>query len=450
MVTEQPGLSDTELAILRQVATGATNREIARTRGISEATVKKHLTNINSKLGTGNRTEATRRALELGIVTVDTPGSGADGMDREAARRLAEELERSRRRSRRLTRSVVAVGAVAVLSLAVIGYFVARPDALDGGAQGAALVAPVAATPGWEPGVNLPTPRTGLALVADDVDGSVYAISGRDAGGLVADTLRYRVRGYRWEHLADKPTPVENAGAAQVWGEFVVPGGCDAEGKALRVVEVYDPDTDRWRTGAPLPEPRCAYGLAALGGELYLFGGRTSDDPVTASDKVWRYDPRLGEWSLESEMPLPRSDLAAVVVGSGIRVLGGRDERGRPQTNHWIYRPHPTKRWESNEKVLPEGRAGHAAVATSVRNIHVVGGGWDHRLETGAILLRLADRDASWEPDVQLPGFTPFRGAPMVLADGRLLVLVGGQVEDRLLDRHYRREVIRSQLIIPR
>ena len=49
-------LSPTELEVLRLLATGATNREIARARGISEATVKKHLTNINAKLGTGNRT----------------------------------------------------------------------------------------------------------------------------------------------------------------------------------------------------------------------------------------------------------------------------------------------------------------------------------------------------------------------------------------------------------
>lgn len=445
-----PALSDTERAILQQVATGATNREIARARGVSEATVKKHLTNINTKLGTGNRTEATRRALELGIVTVDTPVEGAHTLEREATQRLAQELERTRRRSRRLTRSVVVVGAVAIAALAAVVYFASEWGADDGSAGAGTAPPPPAATPSWEPGVNLPTARSGTALVSDDADGSVYAISGADERGLVPDTLRYAMDGYRWEALSDKPTPVQDVKAEKLWGEFVVPGGCDERGTALDVVEIYDPEADRWREGAPLPAPRCRYGLAALGGQLYLFGGHTNDAAVPVSDEVWRYDPRLEEWSLETEMPLQRSDLAAVVVGSSIRVLGGLDESGRPQTNHWIYWPHPSPRWESNDKVLPDGRAGHAAVATSFRNVHLVGGGWDRRLDDGAIVLRLAERETEWEPDVPLPGFTPQRGASMVVADGRLLVLVGGEADGRLLERHYRREVIRSQLIIPR
>ena len=102
-------LSETEREILRLLATGATNREIARARGISEATVKKHVTNINAKLGTGNRTEAMRRALELGLVSVEVPDSegnleedrAADrAADRASSEALSVELARAHRHTR--------------------------------------------------------------------------------------------------------------------------------------------------------------------------------------------------------------------------------------------------------------------------------------------------------------------------------------------------------------
>jgi DNA-binding NarL/FixJ family response regulator len=56
------GLSPKELTILRAVASGASNKELARTLWVSEQTVKFHLTKIYRKLGVANRTEAARYA----------------------------------------------------------------------------------------------------------------------------------------------------------------------------------------------------------------------------------------------------------------------------------------------------------------------------------------------------------------------------------------------------
>jgi DNA-binding NarL/FixJ family response regulator len=57
------GLSDRELEVLRLVAQGRTNREIAETLVLSEKTVARHLTNIFTKIGVGNRAGATAYAL---------------------------------------------------------------------------------------------------------------------------------------------------------------------------------------------------------------------------------------------------------------------------------------------------------------------------------------------------------------------------------------------------
>jgi DNA-binding CsgD family transcriptional regulator len=61
-------LSDRERMVLRLVAAGMTNQEIARELTIALDTVKAHLKHISSKLGAQNRAQAVARATELGLI----------------------------------------------------------------------------------------------------------------------------------------------------------------------------------------------------------------------------------------------------------------------------------------------------------------------------------------------------------------------------------------------
>lgn len=61
-------LSPRELEILRLVATGASNREIADRLVIAEGTVKNHLTNILGKLNVKDRMQAVLKAKEYGLI----------------------------------------------------------------------------------------------------------------------------------------------------------------------------------------------------------------------------------------------------------------------------------------------------------------------------------------------------------------------------------------------
>lgn len=61
-------LSRRELQVLRLVARGLGNRAVGRELGISEGTVKNHMTTILFKLHVRSRTEAARRAQALGII----------------------------------------------------------------------------------------------------------------------------------------------------------------------------------------------------------------------------------------------------------------------------------------------------------------------------------------------------------------------------------------------
>jgi DNA-binding NarL/FixJ family response regulator len=61
-------LTEREVEVLRLIATGATNREIAGELVISEGTVKNHISNILSRLNLRDRTQAALYAREQGLL----------------------------------------------------------------------------------------------------------------------------------------------------------------------------------------------------------------------------------------------------------------------------------------------------------------------------------------------------------------------------------------------
>jgi DNA-binding NarL/FixJ family response regulator len=65
-------LTARECEVLRLVATGRTNREIATLLVISEHTVARHVQNIFAKVGVGSRAAATAYAYEHGLVAADS------------------------------------------------------------------------------------------------------------------------------------------------------------------------------------------------------------------------------------------------------------------------------------------------------------------------------------------------------------------------------------------
>ena len=65
-------LSSRELDVLRLLMSGRRNREIATALDITEGTVKLHVSSILGKLGASDRTEAVTRALQRGIVQLDS------------------------------------------------------------------------------------------------------------------------------------------------------------------------------------------------------------------------------------------------------------------------------------------------------------------------------------------------------------------------------------------
>ena len=63
-------LTQREIQVLELLAEGLPNKAIAGRLGISDQTVKFHVSSIAGKLGAANRTDAVRRAVRRGLITL--------------------------------------------------------------------------------------------------------------------------------------------------------------------------------------------------------------------------------------------------------------------------------------------------------------------------------------------------------------------------------------------
>lgn len=363
-------LSERELEILKLVATGASNKEIAQQLYISANTVKVHLRNIFAKTGAATRTEAAMYAVQIGLVQAapeTLEGSQAEsgaGISPEAGQ--SQEAAVSTAFNRRLYATWAVLALVGVLALTLLLSFVLRQP--EGQASASPVVVPTQELR-WLARADLPTPRSGLALAA--LENRIYAIGGEDAQGVSGVVERYLPEQDAWERLSDKPTPVTDVSAAVIGGKIYLPGGRLASGALSDALEIYDPTQDRWENGAPLPRPVSAYALAGFEGRLYLFGGW---DGARAVDTAWRYDPNLNAWEELQPLRQGRAYAVTAIALGRIFVLGGFDgERALDSVE--IYQPAKESSQEPWSEGLPLPNARYAMGATSaVDIIYIIGG----------------------------------------------------------------------------
>jgi NarL family two-component system response regulator LiaR len=74
-------LTEREVEVLQLVAQGRSNRDISEQLGISEATVRTHVSKILSKLNLGSRTQAALYALREGLASLRDGDAGAETGD---------------------------------------------------------------------------------------------------------------------------------------------------------------------------------------------------------------------------------------------------------------------------------------------------------------------------------------------------------------------------------
>ncbi len=376
MSDELTPLSEREMEILRLVATGATNQQIAQELVISTNTVKVHLRNIYAKLEVASRTEATMVAVRHGWVQV--PRSPAQIEEEEGAEPvqgipppLSLPLPRRERWPRVAAAKQIALVAATILatiSLLLPAVIQSRANGAEQDPFGAVFPTESAGaqTTRWRTRAHMPTPRTNLAVVAHN--GLVYAIGGVSNDGVTGKVEVYDPKSDTWSVRQPKPVPVGFIAAAVLGDKIYVPGGIDDRVEPLSVLEVYDPIQDTWETRAPLPEPLGAYALAVLDNRLYLFGGRGRQDYTAA---VYRYDPEADRWESLRPMAQPRGFLGAAALQGRIYVVGGYNNVAELTTCE-VYTP-ATDTWASCAPMAM--RRGGLAVVAVREHLFAIGGG---------------------------------------------------------------------------
>jgi N-acetylneuraminic acid mutarotase len=127
------------------------------------------------------------------------------------------------------------------------------------------------------------------------------------------------------------PTPRDHLAAVGFEGRVWALGGRESFlGTQYANVEIYDPTTDSWRTGTPLPRGRGGLAAAALGDKIFVFGGEA---PLRIWNATEMYDRAIDAWVAKAPMPTARHGLGAAVVDGRIYVVGGGREPGFAATD---------------------------------------------------------------------------------------------------------------------
>jgi DNA-binding CsgD family transcriptional regulator/N-acetylneuraminic acid mutarotase len=377
-------LSERELEIIELVAEGMSNREIARELYISPNTVKVHLRNIYGKMQVSSRTEATMVALRMGWVQIEPEGAvgnqgdgtGHDGDEGVQAATTAQADESvqpkvlpplPRWKEAYLLLAVVLVGLGLWLTWPRTAE---RAQPFSDRSSSAAAWAPGQASR-WQSLAQIPSPRSRLAVTA--YDGRIYAIGGETAEGVSDAVAVYLTQSDEWVRGPNKPTAGANISAVAADGMVYVPGGSGADGEMSDWLEVLDVASGTWSERHPLPSSVCAYALAGVDGEIYLFGGW---DGSTYLAQALRYDPETDTWEALPDMPTARAFAGAASIDGRIYVVGGYDGVSELDTCE-VYDPEGTTWVGCPPMNAPRGGVGATTIGDA---LYVIGGGWDSYL----------------------------------------------------------------------
>lgn len=401
-----PVLTERERQILQLIATGTSNKEIARRLSISTNTVKVHLRNIFVKIGASSRTEAAIYSLQAGF----TGATPADGVEPSAPPTVAEFIPSPTLKKRLPLLWILLLPVLLLASLVLWMLLRERQPA----------VFPVSPVPTplsrWTELADMPTARSGLAVAL--YENQIFAFGGETVGGISTAAERFDLATDTWFVLAPIPVAVTDVNAGVIGGQIYVPGGLLASGGVTDLLQVYDPTSDSWDTLAPLPRSLGRYALAAFEGKLYVFGGW---DGQHALNTVFEYQPDTDTWLTRTPMPTPREYAGAAVAGGKIYLVGGFDGRQALAVNE-VYSPQLegiASPWSQAEP-LPAASY-NQGVASLADNLYLFGG----HGSTASLMVYLSQTD-QWQ-SLDAPIAEVGEGCRLVQVGGFIL-LVGGRL----------------------
>lgn len=224
-----------------------------------------------------------------------------------------------------------------------------------------------------------------------------------------------------WYDLAPLPAPLQENAVVALGGEVYVVGGFDQLAQVVDRVEAYDPQSNSWRSAAPLPDERHHVNAAVVDGVIYVLGSLVGLS-FTAAGDVWAYDPDADAWTAKAPMPAAteRGGSAVGAIGSKIYVVGGL--RGGGAVADFSAYDTVADAWET---LPPLPAARDHLVSGVVDGVFYAIGGRDGGIETidGGVFA-FDPAVGGWSSVAAM--ITPRGGAAAAtLDDGRIVVLGG-------------------------
>lgn len=468
MAEPKEPLTERELEVVRLVATGIGNKEIAAQLNVSPNTVRVHLRNIFTKLEAQSRTEVTMMAVRNGWVDAGVaPAPVTEPAPAAEAQITPVEIAIPTLEAQPLTPIVTPVPVapnsqslpplslarraamvLAMLAFAALAIGLMQPASSDAALQaGDALlgenlpnttIAESPATPTrWHARASVRTARARMATVA--ANNQIYVIGGEVDRAPSGEVVVYDPRSDAWSEAPSKPTPVMNTGAAIADGVIYVPGGTTAGAIATDRFEALDLKSNTWRVLPALPKPVAGHAVVAQGNRIYVLGGRTLSG---LNNEMWAYDIASGRWTQAPALPTPRSQLAAAVLNNRIYAVGGFD--GQREYNTCEAFDIAANRWsECAPMTIPRGGLGLAQVGAA---LYVVGGGINGFVGFNEQFDPNANKWVPFELPQQRLG--EWRNAGVASA-GTEFYAIGGSTRGVPLSDNYVFEVLNNRTFLP-
>lgn len=213
------------------------------------------------------------------------------------------------------------------------------------------------------------TVRPAGMLVAAVHDAGGIRLRGHDylfGGGTATSTATVQeIRGAASQVVGALPQPRSDLVATAIGGTAYVLGGYDGVSALGNVLATTDGRT--FTVVATLQVPVRYPAVAAIGHQVWLFGGRTATGYTAA---IQRIDVRTGASAVVGQLPTPLAHASAVVLGGQVYLAGGRSAAGTSSQLLVVDRTHATVRVAGT---LPGPIADSAAVVVG-RTAYLIGG----------------------------------------------------------------------------
>lgn len=246
-----------------------------------------------------------------------------------------------------------------------------------------------------------------------------------------------------WNEVASLNTPRRQHCGAAYGGKIYIFGGATANGTLTTSTEIYDPTTDTWTPGAPLPVTMLDAVAKTVGNKVYLI--------PTAGTAIRIYDPDSNTWATGPAMGFndPSVD-GDIWTDSGGTYIVTATPNGYLSNKMQIYeyRPSDHSLW-TGTALAPYTDHRWGAVTVAGNNLYVIGGyRQNYSSKVYGNTLRYDLGAATWAQSVGALN-TPRYCAKAVTLDGEVIVLGGEDVVRELRDVEAYSETTRTWRVLP-